>query len=117
MARGITIAGLERTKARIHAALDTAAAEQVVKAYAAKLQQEAMRKAPVDTGNLKRSIMLNIAEDGMEATVTATAEYAAYVEYGTRFMNAQPYMKPAAEMIRPEFQEAMKHAVKKQAGG
>lgn len=117
MARGITIAGLERTKARIHAALDTAVAKGVVKTYAAKLQREAMQKAPVDTGNLKRSIMLNIAEDGMEATVTATAEYAAYVEYGTRFMDAQPYMKPAAEKIRPEFQEAMKHAVKKQAGG
>lgn len=114
MARTITVAGLEKTKARIHAIADTASAKQVMRAYTAKTQQLAMRKAPVDTGTLKRSIMASVSEDGMEGTVTATAEYAAYVEYGTRFMNAKPYMKPAADEIRPEFQAAVRDLVKNQ---
>lgn len=31
-------------------------------------------------------------------------EYAAHVEYGTRFMSAIPYMRPAVDQARPETQ-------------
>lgn len=67
----------------------------VVKYHGSQLQQNAQRYAPVDTGNLKRSIRLEIKDSGMTAEIAATAEYAPYVEYGTRFMLAQPYMQPA----------------------
>lgn len=70
------------------------AVKSLVKRYGAKLQQDEMRDVPVDTGFLKRSIMLSSEDSGKTAIVEPTANYAAYVEYGTRYMNAQPYIRP-----------------------
>ena len=50
---------------------------------------------PRDTGNLANSITLESADNGFTAEVEPHTDYAAYVEYGTRFMPAQPYMRPA----------------------
>ena len=69
--------------------------QRAVMHHGAQLQQKAMRAAPVKTGNLKRSIMLDISYNGLVATVEPQANYAPYVEYGTRFMNAQPFMRPS----------------------
>ena len=55
------------------------------------------------TGHLKRSIGLDITDEGLTAEIEPTADYAAYVEYGTRFMNAQPYMKPAYNAQKGKF--------------
>lgn len=65
---------------------------------------------PVDTGALRASIQSSSVERGKEAEVSVSAEYAAYVEFGTYKMAAQPFLVPAfeehkmelvAEMIRP----------------
>lgn len=53
------------------------------------------RKFIKPTGNLKGKIMLEMKDNGLTAEVTPTAEYSAYVEFGTRFMDSQPYLKPA----------------------
>ena len=68
---------------------------KIVQMNGAELQQKAQRKAPVDTGTLMRSIRLDLADEGMTAVVSANTEYAAYQEYGTRFMAAHPYLRPA----------------------
>ena len=96
--------GIAQTRAMIQrlAEKEEEASMNLVKYAAAKIQREAMRTVPVDTGNLKRSIMLSVDDDGKAATVTATADYAAYVEYGTRYMSARPYMRPAASSVAAE---------------
>ena len=63
-------------------------------------------------GTLKRSIGLDITDGGMTAEVEPTAEYAAYVEYGTRFMNAQPYMRPSYNQQKEKFKSDMKKLVR-----
>ena len=73
----------------------TPAIQRVVRKHGAALQQKEMRAVPVDTGTLKRSITLDISGNGRAATVTPLASYAQYVEYGTRYMNAQPYVRPS----------------------
>lgn len=83
----------------------------VVRQNGAELQQKAQRCAPVDTGNLRRSIQLSIKDNGMTAEVAAAAEYSAYVEYGTRFMNAQPYVKPAFNEQKDIFINDLKKAM------
>lgn len=75
----------------------------VVKYHGAGLQQKAKQYCPVDTGNLKRSIGLELEDFGMTASCEATAEYAPYVEYGTRYMDAQPFMRLAMYNEEPEF--------------
>jgi HK97 gp10 family phage protein len=64
------------------------------------------------TGHLKRSIGLEISANGLTATVEPTADYAAYVEYGTRFMDAQPYLKPAYTEQLAKFKSDLSKLVK-----
>jgi len=62
------------------------------------VQADAKRMVPVDEGNLKGSIVREV--DGNTATVGTNVEYAEHVEYGTRHMDAQPYMRPAIDNNR-----------------
>lgn len=50
---------------------------------------------PVDTGYLRSTIDAGDWGDGVWCE--ATADYAQYVEYGTTYMDAQPYFEPALE--------------------
>lgn len=61
----------------------------------------------VDTGHLRNSVQVQRPET-FEALVTVGAEYAAHLEFGTRRMEARPYMGPAFAAIAPEFEDAMK---------
>ena len=64
------------------------------------------------TGNLKRSIGLEIIDGGFTAEIEPTAEYAGYVEVGTRHMDAQPYLKPAYEEQVKQFKSDMQKLVR-----
>lgn len=52
---------------------------------------------PVDTGRLRASIRWSIVRDGsgLAALVGSDVHYAAYVEYGTRFMAPRSFLRPA----------------------
>lgn len=63
--------------------------------------------APVDTGNLMNSIAADKVAD-LRWRVTANAEYAIYVELGTRHMDPQAYLEPALKETWPKAVAAMK---------
>lgn len=50
---------------------------------------------PVDTGELRGSESQSAGSK--ELRLTAGAEHGKYVEFGTRFMAAQPFMRPTVE--------------------
>ena len=81
--------------------------KKVVKHNTAELQERAQRNCPVDTGNLKDSIGIDIIDDGMTGEVEPTADYGPYVEYGTRKMSAQPYVRPAFSTQSRQFKNDM----------
>lgn len=110
---GIKIEGLDKLQKHLKKQCTLEDVRNVVKMNGAELQNKAMRTAPVDTGTLKRSIGLEITEAGMTAEVEATAEYAPYVEYGTRFMKAQPYIRPSLEEQKKSFENDMSKLLKK----
>ena len=56
----------------------------------------AKRACPVDTGNLRTSIPHAVASSGDAVYVGTNVEYAPYVELGTRYARAQPFLRPAA---------------------
>lgn len=64
------------------------------------------------TGTTKRSITLEIKDGGLAAESEPTTEYAPYLEYGTRFMDAQPFVRPAYEIQKKKFQSDMQKLVK-----
>lgn len=81
------------------------AVSAVVKKTAFDIEKEAKFLCPVETGALSRSIAADVQE--FSATIAPHTDYDAYVEFGTWKMGAQPYMRPAADMIEPQFVEAI----------
>lgn len=64
-----------------------------------QVQNLAKIKAPVDTGNLRNSIQLDIVTD-TQIIITSYANYSAHIEYGTIYMQPQPFMRPAIDEVR-----------------
>ena len=58
---------------------------------------EAVLRAPVDTGDLRDSILFELDEGDKSVTIGTNVEYALWVEKGTSSSVAQPYLQPAAE--------------------
>ena len=81
-------------------------ASKVVRKSAFDTEADAKSLAPVDTGNLKNSIITR-AEHPLRAGVVATASYAAYVEFPTSHTAPQPFMRPAQDNNTPAFYDAI----------
>ena len=119
----IKIVGMEKLQKKLKKNVRMDEVKRVVRHNGAEMQEKAQRnteqfkgyqnpdprKRP--TGTLKRSIGLEITDSGMSAEVEPTAEYAPYVELGTRFMEAQPYLKPAFDDQKEKFKRDMKKLV------
>jgi len=71
--------------------------DRVMEAGADVVVEEAQRRAPVLTGFLKKTI--GKIKRGGRWIAFALAHYASYVEFGTRKMAAQPFMRPALESV------------------
>lgn len=122
MKLNVSITGLKKVQKRMIAKADPAAIKKIVRINTAELSQKAHKKAPVSTektnphgahGQLRRSITVSIEEDGLAGIVRAGTEYAEYVEKGTRFMEKQPYMKPAFDAQKPRFLRDLKKEIAK----
>ena len=90
--------------------------KRVVRNNGSQLQRNMQGKADFkkgyQTGTTKRSIGLEIKDSGFTAEVGPETEYSPYLEYGTRFMDAQPFVKPAHEEQAEKFKRDMDKLVK-----
>ena len=113
---GIKFKGLKQLSKELNRKSDISEVRNVVAMNGASLQEGAMRNAVFvkgyQTGNLRRSISLNLEDGGMSAVVAPTAHYSLYVEKGTRFMGAQPYLEPAFEAQAPQFLNDLKRVMR-----
>lgn len=64
------------------------------------------------TGATKRSIIMKIQEAGFSVLVMPMTEYSPYLEYGTRFMNAQPFVRAAFNYQKILFKRDMRELVR-----
>ena len=93
----------------------------VVMKNGADLQEDAQKRMTktvayvkgYSKGTTRRSTTLSISDDGMKATVAPHTEYFPYVEYGTRFMEAEPTLNPAFQKIKQQFYNDVIGLVKK----
>ena len=98
------IGGLKNTVRRLNMLVPAMEGVGAEAGYAATARCADIARAdvPVDTGALKGSI--GVQRGGTyTASVTASAPYAAMVEYGTSKMPPQPYMLPAAHRAAEDF--------------
>jgi len=71
--------------------------------WAADVKALAKQLAPVRTGHLRSSIYAKIQE--WVAEIGAEATYALFVEFGTRYMQARPYLYPAIQEHLPRLEQ------------
>lgn len=124
----IKIDGLEELEKRLKENVKMNDVKRVVKRNGAELQKKIQSNADFKghfawekgkgkvfkspTGETKRSVGLEITDDGFTAESGAETEYAPYLEYGTRFMDAQPFIRPAFEEQSKQFQKDLQNLVK-----
>jgi HK97 gp10 family phage protein len=74
------------------------------------IETAAKERAPVRTGTLRRSISTKITHSDHSSAVASvgpSVDYGVHVEFGTRHMAAQPYMRPAYEEKKDEAVKVM----------
>lgn len=108
--------GLEDLQKKLKENVTMNDVKRVVRQNGADLQQKIQEKAEFtqgyQTGQTKRSVDLVIKDGGFTADSGPTTEYSGYLEYGTRFMDAQPFVRPALEEQASKFKRDMQKLVR-----
>lgn len=109
---GLKIHGIKKLKIDLKDNAQMRLVKEIVKKHGASLQQEMVKNAVFkkgySTGATRRSINLLNEKGGLMARVKPTTKYSPYVEYGTRFMDKQPFVKPAFQKVKKEFVKDLK---------
>ena len=112
----ITITGLDTLQKKLKQNVRMEDVQRVVKHNGSGLQQKMMQKADFTggyaTGTTKRSIGLWLKDGNFTAEVEPGTEYSPYLEYGTRFMDAQPFVRPAFDEQKEKFKSDMQKLVR-----
>lgn len=112
----IKITGLDRLQKALKENVTMDDVKKVVKHHGSQLQRKMQDNADFtkgyQTGETKRSIGLEIKDSGFTAEVAPTTDYSPYLEYGTRFMGAQPFVKPAHNEQKEKFKSDMQKLVR-----
>ena len=112
----IKIEGLEELEKKLKANVTLDDVKHVVRQNGSELQRKMQQKADFKkgyaTGTTKRSIGLEIKDAGLTAESAPETEYSPYLEYGTRFMEAQPFVRPAFEEQAEQFKRDMAKLVR-----
>lgn len=119
----IKVLGLDDLLAALNKAATMDDIKEVVQLNGTELHRRMMRNARFrghwqgnkfvkPTGNLKRSITFTSTVDGLEVRVKPTAGYAAYVEWGTRFMSSQSFVRPSFYEQEKKFKNDLKRLMR-----
>jgi HK97 gp10 family phage protein len=72
---------------------------------------EARKRCPVDTGRLRQGIQTDVDTGEAHSDVTGVlfddVDYAPFVEFGTRYMRAQPFLRPGMAMAQARYEREM----------
>jgi HK97 gp10 family phage protein len=112
----IKVEGLKELKKALKDNVTMDDVKRVVRHNGSQMQQKIQKNADFEkgyqTGQTKRSVGLSIVDGGFTAESGPTTEYAEYLEHGTRFMSAQPFVKPGFNEQKKKFERDMKKLVK-----
>ena len=113
---GVKITGIEKLQVKFKKNVKMDDVKRVIKNNGAQLQNKMVRNANFvkgyQTGTTKRSIKLDVTDFGLTAEVGPTTEYSGYLEYGTRRMEAQPFVKPSLDEQEKQFERDFKKLAK-----
>jgi HK97 gp10 family phage protein len=95
---------------RITTAVHHAVAD-VVREATQEAGLEAVLNAPLKTGELAGSMTHHTDEETLTGTIEFSAPHAPFVERGTRFQEAQPFLEPAILHQERTLEKRLKRAV------
>ena len=84
---------------------------QQLERWAMEVREYSKTLAPARTGYLRSTIYAKVQE--WTAEIGAEASYAIFVEFGTRYMQARPYLYPAVQEFLPTLEQVILEAVDK----
>lgn len=112
----IKVEGIEELQAKLKDNVRMDDVKRVVRHNGQQMTEKMIKNADFKrgyaTGQTKRSITLEIEDGGMTARTGPETEYSPYVEYGTRFMDAQPFVRPAFNEQKEKFKSDMNKLMK-----
>lgn len=112
----LQVKGLLDLKKHLENALELKYIKETVKQNGQELKENMVRNAVFtrghSTGQTRRSIKLTRANSGFSVKVKPTTDYAPYLEYGTRFMSAQRFVKPSFDKQSKIFLEDIKKVMR-----
>jgi HK97 gp10 family phage protein len=82
---------------------------QQLRKLGADMKNMAQQIVPVKTGRLRASIYAKVQE--WRLRVGATAPYAVFVEFGTRYMRGRRFLSQTIETYRPRLVEIIKRGI------
>lgn len=115
---GIKMIGLDELQRKLKANCNLNDVRKVVQVNGDELNKKMKRKTTTafvkgySTGDTANTINTEIRDDGMTAVVGPTTEYAYYVEVGTRFMQAEPFVRPPWEEQKEIFKKDLDKLMK-----
>lgn len=90
-------------------------AKAIVKTNGAEMEQKIVRnavfKGDYTTGATRQSVTGELFSDGLAYRAGPHTEYSPYVEYGTRYMSAQPFVRPAFNAQKEQFKSDLERLV------
>ncbi|WP_079708621.1 HK97-gp10 family putative phage morphogenesis protein [Paraliobacillus ryukyuensis] len=113
MARAtLKVKGIKKLKGKLKRNADLNDVKNIVKMNTSEMQRNMQRSASFtkgyQTGTTKRSIALDILDNGFTGKAGPGTEYSPYLIYGTRFMVAQDFFRPNFFKQRQKFINDMK---------
>lgn len=112
MKANLSFKGIDQLAKHLDKAATLQDVKHVVKSNTANMTSKMQKLSPVDTGNMKRSIKMEITDGGFSGEAGPHTDYSAYVEYGTRFQAAQPFVKPAFDVQKGVFIKDLERLLK-----
>ena len=113
---GIRITGLDKLERALAKNAGLQEVKRVVRRHGIAMQRKMVGNADFtrgyQTGQTKHSIHGAEEDGGLTYACGPATEYAPYVNYGTRFMEAQPFATDAFEDEKPKFLEELNKLMK-----
>lgn len=112
----IKVVGMTSLKKKLKPGVTKEHVQRVVRQNGHEMQQKIVENADFkmgyQTGRTKGSIRGEVEDGGLTYVAGPTTEYAYYVEKGTRFMDAQPFVGPAYNEQKKKFKKDMDKLVR-----
>ena len=104
--RGFKELDMKLKKAKVGVVKD---ADRTIKEYAYRMEAQAKALAPVDTGYMRNSVSTKLAF--LSATLSVSAKYATYVEFGTSKQTPQPFFYLAFDSLKDELTRTLERQI------